>query len=272
MNHEEEWYDRHHISKQYKNTHGTFYMLFIDNTDEVQNRDNTPYGTYSFLIDSLDWAFCDNKWVFRQFLKFYDCILDAVSYHVEEFRNVTWDEFEDAVKSKHTHLVNLEMFIYYSECDLPNGYYCFNETLMNDFHADTAEYDVINEDYRYDWFELLEIVNSGWLVESPMVRDIRKFITKFCKCYALSHALMEHWYEICDDFDLPQNEWFSHLPDYAKVSLTKEANFPMLLGDIDEAELVDNNYLFWLYVKRCLGDDEEDQDIDDGSQQLWDRR
>ena len=33
MNHEEEWYDRHHISKQYKNTHGTFYMLFIDNTE-----------------------------------------------------------------------------------------------------------------------------------------------------------------------------------------------------------------------------------------------
>ena len=215
-------------------------MLFIDNADELQNNDSTPYGSYTFLTDSLDWAFCDNKWVFRQFLKFYDCILDAVSYHVEEFRNVTWDEFEDAVKSKHTHLVNLEMFIYYSECDLPNGYYCFNESLMNDFHADTAEYDVINEDYRYDWFELLEIVNSGWLVESPMVRDIRKFITKFCKCYALIHALMEHWYEICDDFDLPQNEWFSHLPDHAKVSLTKEANFPMLMDDLDEAEFVDN--------------------------------
>ena len=116
-------------------------MLFIDNADELQNNDSTPYGSYTFLTDSLDWAFCDNKWVFRQFLKFYDCILDAVSYHVEEFRNVTWDEFEDAVKSKHTHLVNLEMFIYYSECDLPNGYYCFNESLMNDFHADTAEYD-----------------------------------------------------------------------------------------------------------------------------------
>lgn len=265
MNHEMEWYNRHYITKQYMATPGNFYMVFIDSERDAKY-------PCMFSTQSFDWAFSDNEWVFRQFLKEYDCIYSNVDYHIEEFHNVTWDEFENAVRKKHTHAVNLDLFIDSAECEWGEMIY-YNEEIWQDYYSCTAEFDVIWEESIYNWFELLELINSGWLVDSPDVRDIREFITRFCKCYAMIYMLMYNWSDAaCGDRD--SDLWFSYIPDSAKTALTKEANFPMLLEDLGYIEFVDNNYLLYRFIKgECTSlQDDDKHDVDDGSQQLWDRR
>lgn len=264
----------HFICGKYSSERGNFFMLFIDDFRDVYS-----YGASSPISDDLDWTFCDNEWIFHQFMKAYDTSLQYMVYHTETFHNRTWEEFKQDVISLHGSPPNLEKYVTSYDVEVLDVIGYTTEEIYEEYQNDAAGYDVIDEQYKYDWFELLHLLNSGYFIDTPDVKIARKCVTRICRCYALIRELMYAWYNVADDRDLPMEEWFPHLPDYAKVELTKEADFPYLLDELEEGGLINLEYLHWHWFQLCFEIIEhpnrsksKDGDDEDGSLQMWNRR
>ena len=229
-------------SDRFKVERTTFYMLFIDDFNNVG----------STIADSLDWAFCENEWRFIQFLKFFDCVISQMRYHTDVFQNCNWYEFEEQVRVKYGYKLNEDRYINSGDLPLLGTTIYFNDDMSNDFRASLGEFDVVDEDFIYDLVTMHKLLELPYFKDTEEFRTIRKLINRVCNCYIVIYKLMDTWYD--NDRDYGIEFWFTFLPDDFKIELTKAANFPAPLEEMLPDLMVDSDYLFYIYIKNCLED------------------
>lgn len=219
-----------------KNVKYTFYCLIITAYDE----DNATCGTQE-LVSKLT-GYAVNEWVFRSYLRYYRQSLKYATTIMITYDDMIYREFQDRINTDFNVVMNDDNFIDMDSIDLINETIFFNGLLnesMMDYHADFDDMTDVFIPALFQGYELLCLGNRKYFTDKFSV--VQKLLERVCKLYIPIIKLLE-------DGGYEGEEWFLSLPDYAKLNITKEANFSRPLEELGWYDIVCSSYQLYHYV------------------------
>ena len=213
-----------------------FYCIIIKDYDE----DNATIGTQE-LISKLT-GYSINEYVFRAYLKYYERSLEFATFVTVKYDNMVYNEFKDKVKKDFglvivdDHYIDMDIADIFGNVILYNG---LLETSMYEYKADYNDMDDLFIPAIFQGYELLSNTYKSYFTDEFSI--VKKLIDRVCKLYIPIIGLLEYG-------ELEGEDWFLDLPDYVKMNITKEANFPKPIETIDWFDIISLPYQLYYFI------------------------
>lgn len=207
------------------------YFMYV--CEEPERNGNLSTIEYN-IIDNLT-TYTNNEWLLKKYIQFYSPLLKQAKFIVKEFYDITIDELIEVVKREFHYTLNkYNDAILVGHIKLINFTWYYNGNLEDilceiyqesSFNGDPLISDLTSIIGLYEL-----IINTGCFIPN---KTLNKFLFRICNVYIPI---------ICFILNYSEDDWFNNLTDDAKMSITREANFPMSLEDISFYELISYDY------------------------------
>lgn len=226
----------------------SFYTVILKSWSDTVN-----VGTETFLT-AIQMAFSTNKWSFDMFLSVYKNYINASEYEICEITDGwTWGEFCEFIYTHYSKYVGTRETYQHYYIDIIQL-----NTVGRLFPVTSEMYHKVEDDEYTTGVEGLAIpllvqaklfmermLKTGYIRETSEIKLIKRMLDKIIEVYITLYFLcINHSYS--DNAD--EKEWFLALPDKIKLELTKKADFPKPLEELEWNELMteDFNLVRWL--------------------------
>ena len=226
-----------------------WYMIRIDMDDLSEKMDDksTPYYYASSLYEQIDGAFCDNEWLFQQFMSFYGEMINQTKFKIIKSENMTFDEYDNYIHKVQGYRLNKEWYIFRWEIKWLSISLYLTDRMLDGLWETTSECDPMLELFAETLFGAWKFLAKykEFFVNSSDMHYIYQLLHKLCTVYLPIYVfIVEGDYE---------GKWVDSLPQEARDIFTKFVTFPKPLEEIEWTDIEETGYLFYYYLVRCCG-------------------
>lgn len=196
------------------------------------------------IIETLDYAFSNNEWIFHEFVKFYQQFLDKIDWHMHTIKNCIYNELHNTELTKLPYALNGNRYIIRDEIPFIKFIVYTTDELMERLHEASMEYDPFEE-------EIIPYVMSGkkffcnmdYFRQTPEMNIFKHLIFRLSLVYVLIYLQISY-----TDYD---EDWVKLVPKSVVDKVTKIANFDKDMGELDYYDIYNEYYVFYIFLIRC---------------------
>lgn len=217
----------------------TFYVLVID-----ERPDN--YIMSEFL-DLINYSYTTNEWKFNSFLRFLKPVVDnpGVEWHIKTYNDCTWERFKEYMKEVARVDIVENHSIENADVEWLDLHFFTNGVIETDIENIRDEYDFVTEECFHYLFGTRYFLKNHYPGEKPRaILDVIAVLDRLCNVYIPLMMLTER--------KSGDANWFNKLPDKFKIMMTKLADFPTPLEELEYYDLDALDYSTWIYLVQWL--------------------
>lgn len=207
-----------------------FYAIIVKDVDE----DVMDYSD-AYLANQLN-GYTTNEWIFREYLKYYEKLLNQISYVLVEYDNLTDEEFKTRVYSEFKYIITEEDQIEYEIIYLTSDAVYYNTNIGETVNELNAEYESVEEIATTEFYRSFHLFN-----------DFNSYLTgEFDFVLYLLYRLCNAYIPV-----IKLSECFGLVTDTGSdlmIGLTKAADFPSPLENYEYYDLISYGYILSYYV------------------------
>lgn len=227
-------YELYPFSESNKNKKYTFYVLII-----LELEEDSSVSTQE-LANALT-GYSTNEWIFNKYMEYYNDIIIHCKYITTVLENMTYGKFITTVRSEFNVKMSDAECITRFDIPLIDGELYMNTGLEEHYRDYECDFNDFEHKFMPSFFMMHELLSSGYInIDNTQI--VCKMIEKILSVYIVLIKRMDIYGDDGDGW------WFKSMPSDVKINITKKADFPQPIEQINYYDLVSNEYQMWYYI------------------------